>query len=58
MTTIEMIFGLRNIADLHRNDVVDVGELNLTNMCTDVANRLEELYNRVEELEHEISQHN
>lgn len=58
MTTIEMIFNLRNIADLHRNDVVGVGELNLTDMCTDVANRLEDLYNRVEELENEISQHN
>lgn len=58
MSTIEMICELRRIADLHRNDIVGVGELILTDMCTDVADKLEELHDRVEELENEISQHN
>ena len=43
MTTKKMIEELYKVAEQHKKDVVGVGELNIHAMCTDVANRLNEL---------------
>ncbi|QHJ85042.1 MAG: hypothetical protein [Bacteriophage sp.] len=43
METEKMIMELRRIAKNHKNDRLCTGELNLTDMCTDVADRLEDL---------------
>ena len=43
MTTEKMIEELYKVAEQHKKDVVGVGELNIHAMCTDVANRLNEL---------------
>lgn len=42
MTTENMVRELRNIADKHKKDFVGFGEIRWSDLCTDVANRLEE----------------
>lgn len=43
MDTERMIRELRSVAQRHKNDKVFTGGLLLSDMCNDVANRLEEL---------------
>jgi len=45
MTTEKMIEELERLAETHKNDIVGVGELNITAMCKDVASRLRYLNN-------------
>ncbi len=42
MNTVDMIRELRGEAERHKNDKVFTGQTNITTMCTDVANKLEE----------------
>jgi len=43
MKTEEMIYELRRLEEIHKNDFVGTCETNWSLMCHDVANRLEEL---------------
>lgn len=45
MTTEYMIHALRDYAKKHEKDFVSTCQLNVSAMCYDVADRLEELYN-------------
>ena len=51
METEKMINELRNVAKKHENDKLNTFDTNITAMCTDVANKLEELNNKIIELE-------
>lgn len=46
MDTERMIRELRVEAERHKNDRIGFGEVNLTLMCTEVADHMEELYNK------------
>ena len=43
METERMINELKRLAEKHKNDKVFTGEVRWSELCTDVANRLEEL---------------
>lgn len=45
METEKMIEELEKLAITHKNDIVGVGELNISSMCKDVASRLRYLNN-------------
>ena len=49
MTTEVMIAELRRLYQIHKNDKVLTFETNLSQLCYDVANRLEELVKELEE---------
>lgn len=46
MDTERMIQELRIEAERHKNDRLFTGQLNISIMCREVANRMEELYNK------------
>lgn len=54
MDTERMIRELRRLAEKHKNDKVFTGENNWSQMCTDVANRLEEQQKEIETLRNQI----
>lgn len=54
MDTERMIRKLRRLAEKHKNDKVFTGENNWSQMCTDVANRLEERQKEIETLRNQI----
>lgn len=54
MDTDRMIWELRRLAKKHENDKVYTGENNWSLMCTDVANRLEELDKENKELKSKL----
>lgn len=54
MDTERMIRELRRLAEKHKNDVVYTGQNNWSQMCTDVANRLEEQQKEINKLRNEI----
>lgn len=54
MNTDRMIRELRRLAKKHENDKVFTGQNNWSQMCTDVANRLEEIDNENRQLKDKI----
>lgn len=50
MNTERMIKELRNISEARKYDRVHTGQINWSNLCYDVANKLEELNNEVKRL--------
>ena len=54
MDTDRMIRELRRLAKKHENDKVYTGENNWSQMCTDVANRLEELDKENKDLKNKL----
>lgn len=56
MDTERMIRELRRLAKKHENDKVFTGQNNWSQMCTDVANRLEELNKENQELKSKIKE--
>ena len=54
MRTDVMINQLRNVAKKHENDKLFTFDTNITQMCTDSANRIEELYNGLIKLNENI----
>ena len=56
MNTDKMIRELRRLAEKHKNDKVFTGENNWSNMCTDVADRLEEQNNEIQRLTNYIKE--
>lgn len=54
MRTNVMINQLRNVAKKHENDKLFTFDTNITQMCMDSANRIEELYNGLIKLNENI----
>ena len=54
MRTDVMINQLRNVSKKHENDKLFTFDTNITQMCTDSANRIEELYNGLIQLNEDI----
>ena len=54
MNTENMIRQLRYEAEKHKHDKLFTGQTNISIMCADVADRLEELYKEVEETRSEL----
>lgn len=54
MRTDVMINQLRNVAKKHENDKLFTFDTNITQMCIDSANRIEELYNGLIKLNENI----
>lgn len=54
METDRMIRELRRTAKKHEKDIVFTGQTNIFLMCTDVANRLEELDNENKDLKRQL----
>lgn len=51
MDTYVMIAQLRRIAEEHKNDKVNTFDIRWSDLCTDVANRLEEQECKIKELQ-------